>query len=649
MQSFILLFFGLLSVQQAAAEFNFYAKYEEASVTTTLGVSDQCLSALNQTVDCDAVNVARAASAADDDFWFKDNVTTLCTAECSRALSTWLADVEIQCADDQINNDGRFIEPYTIPLRYIAGYDMACLQDSFNNWCYLESQGWESAGNVKWGSDLCYGDDPPPQCDDQVLMAADATADPDTMSVTNLYSKDLFCSECFMLMWRQRLLSPILSPGKFTEYLVDQFNKINSACSGIERRADGVNEACKFLARHLAYHGVKTDVHRATPSPPVHPGAIGDCGQYYHVVAGDTCGSIASNLGISIYDIKRFNTVLDRACSNLLADHIICVAPIIENGPISTDGNCGVEYATCHSNNRRGPCNLSHPSPEDDSPEDDNDVPTPDVPTPDVPTPDVPTPDDSAPSSTDPADPSTTIPGPDDSTPSSTSPSNTTPSNTTPSDGAQDDSANGAPTSAGPTPPTETGRPGNTTMSISTDGKCSLNVTCTGSGFGDCCSTSGHCGTGYEWCGAGNCLAGACEQDKSGISFDGTCGTRSPDNRTCFGSRYGDCCSFSGYCGTGPEWCGYGNCYSGACDTSLGGVSTDGTCGPKFPGNMTCVGSAYGDCCSIQGFCGSSSRHCGVASCYSGKCEGTSGDDKVIGDPEQDDAGEEDGFKEDKD
>lgn len=86
--------------------------------------------------------------------------------ECSSALTTWLSDVESQCAGDQIITDGRFIEPYTIPLKYIAGYDMACLQDrcesscvklgslgltlnSFNNWCFLESQGWESVGNAR--------------------------------------------------------------------------------------------------------------------------------------------------------------------------------------------------------------------------------------------------------------------------------------------------------------------------------------------------------------------------------------------------------------------------------------------------------------------------------------------------------------------
>lgn len=46
---------------------------------------------------------------------------------------------------------------------------------------------------------------------------------------------------------------------------------------------------------------------------------------------------------------------------------------------------------------------------------------------------------------------------------------------------------------------------------------------------------------------------------------------------------------------TVESFLGYTNCYSGSCDMSLGGVSTDGTCGPNYRGNMTCVGSAFGE------------------------------------------------------
>ncbi|KAJ6103890.1 hypothetical protein N7486_004112 [Penicillium sp. IBT 16267x] len=46
---------------------------------------------------------------------------------------------------------------------------------------------------------------------------------------------------------------------------------------------------------------------------------------------------------------------------------------------------------------------------------------------------------------------------------------------------------------------------------------------------------------------------------------DGTCG---PDygGRTCI-PQFGNCCSIYGYCGNGTTYCGAGNCYSGSCDT----------------------------------------------------------------------------------
>lgn len=40
-----------------------------------------------------------------------------------------------------------------------------------------------------------------------------------------------YCSECFMKMWRQRLLSPFLPISNFTDYLIEQFNSIQSDCS----------------------------------------------------------------------------------------------------------------------------------------------------------------------------------------------------------------------------------------------------------------------------------------------------------------------------------------------------------------------------------------------------------------------------------
>lgn len=58
-----------------------------------------------------------------------DNVTSLCTKQCSDDLSSWLSAVEYECAGEEVEVDGLRTQPKTFPLRYIAGYGMACLQD----------------------------------------------------------------------------------------------------------------------------------------------------------------------------------------------------------------------------------------------------------------------------------------------------------------------------------------------------------------------------------------------------------------------------------------------------------------------------------------------------------------------------------------
>ncbi|KAE8444817.1 hypothetical protein EG329_014171 [Mollisiaceae sp. DMI_Dod_QoI] len=52
--------------------------------------------------------------------------------------------------------------------------------------------------------------------------------------------------------------------------------------------------------------------------------------------------------------------------------------------------------------------------------------------------------------------------------------------------------------------------------------------------------------------------------------------------------------------------------------TATASVTTDGTCGVSN-GNTVCGNWANGNCCSMYGFCGSTSAHCG-AGCQSGNC-----------------------------
>jgi hypothetical protein len=58
---------------------------------------------------------------------------------------------------------------------------------------------------------------------------------------------------------------------------------------------------------------------------------------------------------------------------------------------------------------------------------------------------------------------------------------------------------------------------------------------------------------------------------------------------------------------------------SGACkgnSPASGGVSLDGHCGPKFPGNKTCAGTTFGACCSNFGFCGNGNSYCKEITCW---------------------------------
>ena len=147
----------------------------------------------------------------------------------------------------------------------------------------------------------------------------------------------------------------------------------------------------------------------------------------------------------------------------------------------------------------------------------------------------------------------------------------------------------------------------------STDGQCGPtggNQTCPGSGFGICCSMAGFCGSTDSHCTAG-CQDdfGSCsEGGNPNLTTDGKCGT---NGKSCRGSSFGDCCSSSGFCGKTAAFCDAG-CQAtfGACNAGASTISTDGSCGEN---GKTCAGSTFGNCCSGTGFCGSTANYCGQA------------------------------------
>lgn len=162
-------------------------------------------------------------------------------------------------------------------------------------------------------------------------------------------------------------------------------------------------------------------------------------------------------------------------------------------------------------------------------------------------------------------------------------------------------------------------------LRISNDGSCGNGVSCVGSTFGDCCSAHGYCGSTDAYCTATNgCQAdfGTCGASSAThqpivvsmpVSKDGSCG----NGITCQDSVFGNCCSTNGFCGTTVAYCSAeSGCQTGfgACAAPIASiappapVSMDGKCG----NGVTCLKSSFGNCCSTNSYCGSTDDYCAI-------------------------------------
>ncbi|KXJ91946.1 hypothetical protein Micbo1qcDRAFT_162003 [Microdochium bolleyi] len=148
--------------------------------------------------------------------------------------------------------------------------------------------------------------------------------------------------------------------------------------------------------------------------------------------------------------------------------------------------------------------------------------------------------------------------------------------------------------------------------------------TCPAGGDFRCCSQYGWCGASSDHCGTG-CQSGfgSCGTSAPApvvVSPDNTCGNIGAGTKgyTCPSGGDFRCCSMYGWCGASSDHCGTG-CQSGfgTCGTGTGGGggdgggSSDGRCGANF-GNKKC---AADECCSLSGYCGKSDEHCMAPDC----------------------------------
>jgi len=54
------------------------------------------------------------------------------------------------------------------------------------------------------------------------------------------------------------------------------------------------------------------------------PGIAENCDRFYKIKSGDQCDTIAASNGISVAQLRSWNTEINAACSNLWLDYYIC-------------------------------------------------------------------------------------------------------------------------------------------------------------------------------------------------------------------------------------------------------------------------------------------------------------------------------------
>ncbi|KAF9250461.1 hypothetical protein DTO013E5_5510 [Penicillium roqueforti] len=234
--SFLRLCFVLLTAWTtwAAADFALYKNYDADALIAGLSLSSTCLAALNTTVSCNETAISLLGHGADIHFWTTAEVENLCTTDCVSSLSFWKDNVATVCAEETTIQGNVVVKARALPLTFTYNSDLVCMKDSSSNWCFLVSQTWQGSDYIRWDPTMCFadGDDNStvaPECADPDFDVGDISDD--MSALTNIYEEKLFCNECFLNLYRQRLLNPWLPVTNFTDYLVDQFNLVQTNCS----------------------------------------------------------------------------------------------------------------------------------------------------------------------------------------------------------------------------------------------------------------------------------------------------------------------------------------------------------------------------------------------------------------------------------
>lgn len=111
----------------------------------------------------------------------------------------------------------------------------------------------------------------------------------------------------------------------------------------------------------------------STPSP-IQTGMVSDCDEFYLVVSGDDCATIASGYDISLTDFYAWNPAVGSTCASLWVDDYVCVGveASASSAVVTTTGT--TTFLTTTSTSSSSSASLVTPTPIESGMVDDCDV-----------------------------------------------------------------------------------------------------------------------------------------------------------------------------------------------------------------------------------------------------------------------------------
>ncbi|GKT95383.1 lysM domain-containing protein [Colletotrichum tofieldiae] len=213
-----------------------------------LGISENCVKALNTTLPCDK-DLFGWTVKIDDVYWTEQDVSTLLRDQ----RPTWTETVASACNEDWLVVGDRAVPAETLSLRFAEGLEMACLRYTSSKWCLPASYNWIGSAVVQVD---CAANPTDPWCINPANVSAENSR------ISTLYNDDLLCSECFLNMLYRRVTSEFLPDTDHSDYLVGEFQDIQSVCQ---------TSIGPLATRAVPLYPYATELNETAPEPPVIP------------------------------------------------------------------------------------------------------------------------------------------------------------------------------------------------------------------------------------------------------------------------------------------------------------------------------------------------------------------------------------------